>query len=140
MGKKNQDVFEKLISDTKKSLENLNIAVAIVGAKKEEEGRTQLFLDGLFKRFELLFVEIVHLLKLAVSQEGIDVISPLQAIQEAVRLNWIKDSDFWLVALDARNSSANGLNDFSKRDLLNIISQFATETEIIINLIKELRT
>lgn len=139
MAKKNREIFEKLISECREGLNSLNTALELLKEKGASKDFIDLFFDGMLKRFDRLFITTSHLLKMSLSQEGIEAVSPLQSIQEAFRLNWINDVSFWTIALDARSSSINHMHDFSRREYINITSQFATEVEIILNLITELR-
>lgn len=134
------NILKKVIDETSGSLNDLRLGLTLFKRSDPEKKNYSLYFDGIVKKFENLFAKSTNLLRLALIQEGIQTMSPRQALQESVRLNWITDVDFWLLALDAKSSSMNGISDISKSEYINIINQFATEVEVIINLLTELRT
>lgn len=135
-----KNIIDKIVDDTKGSLDDLNDALAIVKKANPTKKYSPLYNDGLIKRFENLFSKASNLLRLSLIQEGIQTVSPRQVLQESGRLNWITDLDFWLIALDARASTLNGTGDLTHNEYQNIASQFSIEVEVIINLISELRS
>lgn len=136
---KDSKFFNSLIDDTNKSLELLVSAISISRTKNIDEKERLLFYDGAIKRFENLFTKTTNLLRFALAQEGIETISPRQVIQESSRVNWINDIDFWKIALDTRSSTINKISDLTYGEYLNIITQFASETEVVLNLLASLR-
>lgn len=128
-------ILNDIINEIKSIIQSLNDAILLCSENRSDEKINTLFFDGMVKRFENLFLRVTKLLGLALSKEGIETLSPRGAIQEAVRLNWIKDPDFWLLAMDARSASMNSADNYSRQEFLNIASQFATEVEVITNLL-----
>lgn len=130
-----QNPLEIAIEETNRSLSLLNEGIDLAKASPSDG----LYFDGLTKRFENIFLQVATLFKIALAGEGIETLSPRGAIQEAVRLGWISNPDFWLLALDARSQSVGGTIDLGRQEYLNLITQFATEIKVITNLLMELK-
>lgn len=136
---KSSEFFSNILKDTRSSFDALSEAIKLTRAKDLSGDLKAICFDGIIKRFEILFTKTINLLRFALSQEGIDTISPRQTMQEAGRLSWIKDLDFWLVAMDTKVSTINKTSDLTHSEYMNIVSQYTTEAEVIINLLTELK-
>lgn len=130
--------LNKKIDEIQLSLNQFSEGLQSINDIDPQNKTFSLYFDGLTKRFERLFTGSTELLTNALLHEGIDVVSPRQAIREAVRIGWISDPDFWLVALDAKMFSDNDTHHLTISEYKNIFTQFASEAEVIINLIKEI--
>lgn len=128
-----------ILSETKTSLDALNAAILIENGAELSADIKKLAFDGLVKRFEILFLQSAELMRIALTAEGVETNTPRGAIREAVRINWVTNPDFWLIALDARSQSINGLRDLARHEYINIATQFATEVEVILALLGELQ-
>jgi len=126
------------LEDLQKKLTSFQEAYETYQEQKPSEPYAILCFDALMKRFENLFVMTLNFLKISLSKQGIDVLSPRACIQEGVRLSWINEPDIWLMAMDLRGTSINGFLDLKPREIMNVTSQFAIEIEILMNLIQEL--
>ena len=124
--------------DLQKKLALFQEAYETYQEQKPSEPYAILCFDALMKRFENLFVMTLNYLKISLSKQGIDVLSPRACIQEGVRLGWITDPDIWLMAMDLRGTSINGFLDLKPREIMNVTSQYAAEIEILTNLVQEL--
>jgi len=133
------DFFKSLINDTEKSLTEIKDGLDLIKERHVDQSRKSLLVDGTIKRFENLFTKVINLLRFALSEEGVETLSPRHVVQEIVKLNWITDLDLWLMALDARVSTINRTSDISQKEYINIISNFTTESEVMITLLSELK-
>jgi hypothetical protein len=133
------EFLTSLINDSGNAINELNEALDFARQKGLDARIKSIAYDGTIKRFENLFTKTINLLRFALSQEGIETASPRQVVTEAVRLSWIKDANYWMMALDARTSSINKISDISHNEYLNIASQFSNEAEVIVSLLGELR-
>lgn len=131
--------LDDLLNLTREKLELLNVALSFIKNTPANEKVGGLYFDGLKKRFEDLFIISSNMLIAALAKEGIETVSPRGAIQEAVKIGWINNTDFWLIAIDARSSSMGGDIHMTTHEFINIASQFSTEIEVLINLIVELK-
>lgn len=135
----NKNIIKYSLDELNKYHGELNIALGLIKENPGDKKILNIYFDGLVKRFENIFIHTVKLLALALNNEGINTISPKNAVQESVHIGWIKDPDFWLISMDARNSSINGINNISMDEYINIISQFSVEVEVILNLLAEIK-
>lgn len=135
---KNKQIIQEAEKEINKLLIKINYSLNIYSEFTGDEKIREVICDGIIKRFENLFLRVSKFLALRLTFEGIDTFTPREAIKEAVRVGWVKDPDFWLLALDARSSSVSAINDLSMNELLNLISKFSTEIDVILNLLKEI--
>lgn len=135
----NKEIIKSSLDEGRAALSDLNAAISLIKKTDIDNISASLFHDAMIKRFEILFNKIIRLLRFSLLEEGIETTSPRQIIQESTKLNWINDIDFWAISLDAKTLSMSELNDLTKQEFENIIAQFATEAEVVINLIKELK-
>lgn len=135
----NEKILKEAVAETRKVLDSLNTAISIATDKGGDEKQRVLCIDGMIHRFELLLMKMSKILGLALSLEGIDTLSPRSAIQEAVRINWITNPDFWLLVIDARSQTISGTSSLTSKEHINLVSQFATEVEVVLALLGELR-
>ena len=94
--------------------------------------------DAMVKRFEVAFEYCWKMFKIAAEFQGAEAYGPRPAIQEALRFHWIDNPDFWAQALDARNGSVHDYFGITKKEYLNIIKKFLSETKTAIELIEEI--
>lgn len=135
----NKEIIKSSLDEGMVALSDLNTAISSIKRSSIDNITAALFHDAMLKRFEILFNKIIRLLRFSLLEEGIETTSPRQIIQESTKLNWVTDIDFWAIALDAKTTSMSELNDLTKQEFENIIIQFAIESEVVINLIKELK-
>lgn len=130
--------FIGILKDTSTTLDRLNDSIALNKSNKIDSDFKPVLFDGSIKRFENLFTKIINLVRFALSKEGVETLSPNQVITEATRLKWIKDTEYWIIAMDARSSTINKTSDLSNSEYMHIISQFSAESEVIIGVLTEI--
>lgn len=117
---------EQAVQATKDSLKELGEAVQAYEKNRRGEFET-LFRDAMIKRFEVAFEYFWKMLQQAAEFEGSEAAGPRPAITEAVRYGWIKDPDFWSLALDARNGSVHDYFGITHEEYHRIITRFQKE-------------
>ena len=111
------------------ALAEVREGLAWIDSIKIDDEHYGLVADGVVKRFEMLFEYVWKLLKWAAEYQGIEAPGPRPAIQEGVRFGWIKDPEFWVEVLDARNGSVHDYFGIEIPQYLTLIQRFATEVE-----------
>lgn len=94
--------------------------------------------DACIKRFEVLFEYVWKALKLAAEYEGREAPGPRIAIQEGIRFGWVKDPDFWAMALEARNGSVHDYFGISHEEYLKLIEKFVGAVSTLLKKLGEL--
>lgn len=110
-------------TDSLKELEE-----AIRAYEKNQDGTlAPLLRDAMIKRFEVAFEYAWKMLQQAAEFEGSEAAGPRPAITEALRYGWIRDPDFWSLALDARNGSVHDYFGVTYEEYHRIIIRFQKE-------------
>lgn len=130
-------VLEKSIVATKEAARSLCDALELLKKDAPDHNRRAFYLDGIIKRYEVLFEYTWKMLKAAADFQGAEAPGPRPAIQEAYRFGWIDDPDFWALALDARNGSVHDYFGITRDEYLDIIKKFSVEVENVIKKLDE---
>jgi len=69
--------------------------------------KDDIVLDAAIQRFEFTFENAWKAIKLVLKTNGIEVLSPREAIKQAFRHGWIKDEDVFLTLLKSRNLTSH---------------------------------
>lgn len=128
----------KSLTAAQKSLDLLNEALEMLKKDSPDSKYRSLYIDSIIKRYEVLFEYTWKLFKVAIDYQGGEAPGPRPAIQEAIRFGWIKDPEFWALAIDARNGSVHDYFGITHDEYLEIIRRFAKETEKIMEKLKKL--
>lgn len=81
------------------------------------------------KAFEVATEHAWKELKQRVEAEGVEVVSPKDAIRQAAKMKLIKSAEEWLDYVNTRNSSVHDYFGISEKDFVELSRQFLKETE-----------
>lgn len=126
------------IEKASESLEEVQVGLKRLDSIDTKSADYRLIVDGLIKRFEILFEYTWKLLKVAAIYEGSEAPGPRMAIQEGIKYGWITAPEFWALALDARNASVHDYLTLEFDEYHKIIERFANEAKSVIDQIKKL--
>lgn len=93
----------------------------------EKAKKDNFYFAGISKEFEVCFEYTWKYLKQKVEEEGLDAISPKEAIKQAGHIGLIKDVNLWLGFLQDRNIAVHDYLGMSTMDYLKTIQQFFSE-------------
>lgn len=94
--------------------------------KSKQDG---FYFAGISKEFEVCFEYAWKFLKQRVEEEGLEAVSPKEAIKQAGHLGLIKDVELWLGFLQDRNIAVHDYLGMSNEDYLKTIQQFFSEVK-----------
>ncbi len=113
-----------------KALERLKEAL------KESPETNVLAIDGTIQRFEFSIELFWKVLKKFLAQEGYEVKSPKQALQEAYQMEWIHDEALWLRMLDDRNETSHTYDDALANKIYSHISDYYSKMQEVYEILK----
>lgn len=83
------------------------------------------------KAFEVATEHAWKELKQRVEAEGVEAVSPKDAIRQAAKMKLIKSAEEWLDYINTRNSSVHDYFGISQKDFVGLARQFLKEAEKI---------
>lgn len=81
------------------------------------------------KAFEVSTEHAWKELKQRVEAEGVESVSPKDAIRQAAKMKMIKSAEEWLDYINTRNSSVHDYFGISEKDFVKLAQQFLKEAE-----------
>lgn len=112
-------------------LERLNERIAdfLRGAHQLEravaQAKSEFMRDATIQRFEFCYELAWKMLKLKLEQEGISVLTPRQALREALQAGLIEDGNVWSEIQRYRNLTSHTYDETLAEDVYAFISQQA---------------
>jgi len=110
------------------SLSQLEQAILFYRDKKSPEEMRYLAVS---KAFEIAVEYAWKELKRLVEEEGIEAVSPKEAVRQSARLGLIGSAEDWLNYLDLRNSGVHDYFSVDKKDFIAYASDFLKESKRI---------
>lgn len=83
-----------------------------------------LAIDATIHRFENCFELMCVVLKKFLANEGYEVKSPKQALQEAYQMEWIHDEALWIQMLEDRNETSHSYDDALANKIYSHIGEY----------------
>jgi len=97
-------------------LASLDAGLARLEAALAQE-KTEWTRDSAIQRFEFTFELAWKAVARCAREEGLEALSPREALRTALRLGWIGDDDAWLRMLDDRNRTAHTYNEATAEEI-----------------------
>ncbi len=110
----------------KNSITQLNAALAFYEANPKEHYMCFLAVS---KAFEVATEHAWKELKQRVEAEGVEALSPKDAIRQSAKMKIIKSAEDWLDYINTRNSSVHDYFGISQKDFVALARKFLTEAE-----------
>lgn len=110
------------------SLEQLGGAMKFYDAKSEDH---HLQFLAVSKAFEIAVEYAWKELKRKVEEEGVEALSPKDAVRQAARLQMIESAEDWLDFINVRNSSVHDYFGISEKDYVAIAEKFLVQARKI---------
>lgn len=95
----------------------------------EKARKDSFYFGGIAKAFEVCFEYAWKYFKQRVEDEGLEVVSPKDAIKQAGRVGLIKDVEQWLSFLEDRNIGVHDYLGMLPDDYLKTIQEFLREAK-----------
>lgn len=105
----------------KESLNRLKNALKFASRAKKDP----LYYDAISKAFEIALEYSWKYLKELVEEEGIDVVSPKDAIRRAGEIGIIRDVELWIGYINARNVAVHDYLGVPSADYIRIAKEFS---------------
>lgn len=109
----------------KDSIKDLEHALTHLEKAKKDD----FYFAGIAKQFEVCFEYAWKFLKQRVEEEGLEAVSPKEAIKQAGHIGLIKDVELWLDFLQDRNSAVHDYLGMSNSEYLKTIQRFFGEVK-----------
>ncbi len=119
------------------SLQNLNRAVQRLCEALQEPQDSSLVVDGTIQRFEFVFELFWKSFKLLLTEEGIEVMTPREALRQAYKVKWIDDEEAWLQMLHDRNQTSHLYDEAAAMRIYRHIRKHFPELERALKFLKE---
>lgn len=117
-------------------LDELKNAIIRLDEGLNQPNPTQLEKDGILQRFEFTF-ELAWKVVQEYSQiQGIEVVSPREAIRIGAQLGIIDTPEDWLIDLKNRNLTTHIYDDQTAQEILTQIPSFSTRVHSLISSIE----
>jgi nucleotidyltransferase substrate binding protein (TIGR01987 family) len=81
--------------------------------------------DAAIQRFEFTFELAWKAAMHFAVQQGLECVSPRQALQAAHRLGWIRDEEMWLDMLEDRNRTSHTYNEATAEEIYSHLDDYA---------------
>jgi nucleotidyltransferase substrate binding protein (TIGR01987 family) len=81
--------------------------------------------DAAIQRFEFTFELAWKAAMHFAVQQGLECVSPRQALQAAHRLGWIRDEEIWLDMLEDRNRTSHTYNEATAEEIFSRLNDYA---------------
>lgn len=119
-------VSKKLHDKLKDSMVQLKDALAFYDANPKESYMRFLTVS---KSFEVATEHAWKELKQRVEAEGVEAVSPKDAIRQAAKMKIINSAEEWLEYINTRNSSVHDYFGISEKDFVKLARQFLSESQ-----------
>lgn len=87
--------------------------------------RTEWTRDAAIQRFEFTFELAWKSASACVRAEGLDALSPREALRASYRLGWVDDDALWLRMLDDRNRTSHSYNEAVADEIFRRLPEYA---------------
>jgi len=84
--------------------------------------KTEWTRDASIQRFEFSFELAWKAVRRFAQEEGVEAVSPRQALKAALRLAWIDDDSAWLTMLDDRNRTSHTYREATAEEIYSRLS------------------
>lgn len=117
---------------------DLNLLATALSTLEEalQEPLNDIVRDAVIQRFEYVFELAWKSMQVAAAYMGIRCASPRDAIKAAFKLEWIKDADAWLEALEARNQTSHTYHAALAREVYQVAKKFPSLVRGILDLLR----
>ncbi len=105
-------------------------------ALQESPETNVLAIDGTIQRFEFSIELFWKVLKKFLAEEGYEVKSPKQALQEAYQMEWIHDEALWIQMLEDRNETSHTYDDALATKIYSHIGEYYSKMQEVYEILK----
>lgn len=101
---------------------------------------SQLEKDGILQRFEFTFELVWKVIQEFSQTQGVEVVSPREAIRIGAQLGIIDTPEDWLIDLKNRNLTTHIYDEQTAREIFEQIPKFASRVHTLISAIESKQT
>lgn len=116
-----------MLKNTSSKISNLKKAIRRLEEALKEPAKNPLAIDGTIQRFEFAFELCWKTLKFYLAQEGIEVSTPREVLQQAYISHWIDHDRLWLKMLKDRNETSHVYDEQEARAIYRRIKKYHPE-------------